>query len=152
MCVLPNLSTFKHKSSMQDTMLFPFTSVKEADNKWLPNEKEKKVACLYKHWRYCYWDDVITDFLGLFSCPSFQSWKKKKTTKLLQNIIFFFQINEHLRWSTDICLYFQVSFVKWHLLTSLAQRTLIVRRHWQMSLSQCLTNSTDNKWTLTTYR
>lgn len=74
---------------------------------------------------------LTTDFLGLISCPSFQSWKKKKTTKLLQtpSITFFFQINEHLSPTTDVCLYFQMSFLKRHLLTSLAQRNLIVRRH-----------------------
>lgn len=43
----------------------------------------------------------------------------------------------------EICLHSQISFVKWHLLASLAQRNLIGRRHWQILFSQCLTNDTE---------
>lgn len=50
----------------------------------------------------------------------------------------------------EIHLHFEISFVKWYLLASLAQRNLTGRRHWQILFSQCLTN--DTEWIPNAYK
>lgn len=145
MCFCPASATFEHTRGVQDKELFhsPLWKRQTVPNYFVVKKSDSFTQALkpllftwYKH----------GDFKGTQTSrnlhfPELKDKRQRSLCKPHPSHSSFISMNIWAK--AEICLHSQISFVKWHLLASLAQRNLIGRRHWQILFSQCLTNDTE---------
>lgn len=152
LCVFAQLQTFEHSRGVQDKELFPITFAKEINStKWFCKEKSDSFTQALKPMLFTWYNH--RDFKDTQSSrnldfiPELKDKRQRGLCKPHPSHSSFRSMNIWAK--AEIHFHFEIAFVKWHLLASLAQRNLTGRRHWQILFSQCLTN--DTEWIPTAY-